>query len=500
MGHKKTTKQYIEEANLKHNFFYSYDATDYIGAKSPITITCPIHGNKEVQAANHLNGSGCNECGKKKSIEKRRLNKKSLLVEFSKTHNNKYDYSKVEYFGLHSQIKIICPVHGDFFQEANVHKSGSGCTKCGIESKIDKLSMSKDEFITKLQNVHGNKYDYKEMDISDGIANTPFIKIKCKKHNHLYSVSTRNHLNNAASGCKHCRSLGPSLEEIELFEFIRSIVPSDIKIIQNDRSLIRPKEIDILIPAMNIAFEYCGIYWHSEKMNISKKYHLEKTKKCNAANINLIHIFNNEWLKKNSIVKSRIRNLLKCNTIKKLNARDLKIKRIDNKVKSSFLIENHIQGDVPSNINYGLYDINNELLTIMTFGKSRYNKSADFELLRLASKTNTVVRGGASKLFNAFIKEYNPISIVSYSDKRWNNGVVYKTLGFNYINSSSPNYFYFKDGSIKLESRIKYQKHKLRKMLKNYDSNKTEWENMKINGYNRIWDCGNDVFMWHNKN
>ena len=43
---------------------------------------------------------------------------------------------------------------------------------------------------------------------------------------------------------------------------------------------------------------------------------------------------------------------------------------------------------------------------------------------------------------------------------------------------------------------MKYQKHKLQNILENFDKDLTEWHNMKNHGYDRIWDCGNDVWFW----
>jgi uncharacterized protein YtpQ (UPF0354 family) len=112
---------------------------------------------------------------------------------------------------------------------------------------------------------------------------------------------------------------------------------------------------------------------------------------------------------------------------------------------------------------------------------------------------DSTVVGGASKLLRAFIKEHPPKPIVSYSDRRWNTGGVYKQLGFEYSHTSAPNYFYFDTmgDTEKLLSRHNFQKHKLSSKLEIFDPSLTEWENMRMNGYDRIWDCGNDVFVYH---
>jgi hypothetical protein len=128
----------------------------------------------------------------------------------------------------------------------------------------------------------------------------------------------------------------------------------------------------------------------------------------------------------------------------------------------------------------------------MSFGKNRFASDVEWELIRFASKQNVNVVGGASKIFKHFRNNYEG-GIVSYSDRRYSVGNMYKTLGFQFSHFSQPNYFYFKD-SLNLESRQKYMKHKLPNLLEKFNSSLTEWENMVVNGYNRIWDCGNSVW------
>jgi hypothetical protein len=113
-------------------------------------------------------------------------------------------------------------------------------------------------------------------------------------------------------------------------------------------------------------------------------------------------------------------------------------------------------------------------------------------MLRFVSKQNVNVVGGASKLLKYFRNNFEG-GVVSYSDRRYSNGDMYKTLGFQFSHNSSPNYFYFKNPAF-LESRQKYMKHKLPTLLETFNPSLTEWENMANNGYNRIWDCGNSVW------
>ena len=130
----------------------------------------------------------------------------------------------------------------------------------------------------------------------------------------------------------------------------------------------------------------------------------------------------------------------------------------------------------------------------MTFGKCRFDKKHEWEMLRFCCKLGYHVPGAAGKLLKHFERTYRPKSLVSYADRRWSQGGLYKALGFRCAGKSAPNYWYFKTRTNALLSRLNFQKHKLKGILENFDPAKSEAENMKANGYYRIYDCGNMVF------
>jgi hypothetical protein len=295
--------------------------------------------------------------------------------------------------------------------------------------------------------------------------------------------------------CEICNPLDNKTLENELFKYISSIIPDNVTIKRNDRTVLFGKELDIYIPFKKLAFELNGLYWHSENgRKIGKFYHLNKLKSCIDHGINLIHIFENEWNYKKDIVKSVIKNLFGY-TSEKIYARDCIINNVNEHDKNEFLTKNHLQGKDNSSIRYGLY-YKNELVSIMTFCKSRFDKKIQYEMYRYCNKLNTSIVGGASKLFSHFKKEYSPESIVSYNDRRYFDGMVYKQLGFEFIKNTSPNYWYIDKDYKSLFNRIGFQKHKLKKLLTTFNPDLTEWENMKMNGFDRIWDCGNGKWVW----
>jgi endogenous inhibitor of DNA gyrase (YacG/DUF329 family) len=299
--------------------------------------------------------------------------------------------------------------------------------------------------------------------------------------------------------CTKCSGIttSRSIKEIKLFEFIQELIPNE-KVLKNITSIIRtdknrPSELDIYLPDRNLAFEFCGIYYHNEDHR-GEKYHLTKMLKCQEKNIRLIQIFEDEWDFRQDTVKHRIRHILKCNDTSVIYARKCHIQEIDAKTARDFCENYHIQGYAQSSIKYGLYN-NNNLVAVMTFSipskaKGQRIKRNDFwELSRFCSKQSVV--GGASKLFKHFLRNNNPEEIISYSDLRWNTGNLYNILGFVHDHDSRPNYWYVK--SDKREGR-KYR-YNLRK--REYeDVSKTERQLREADGWKRIYDCGNSVWKF----
>ena len=343
-----------------------------------------------------------------------------------------------------------------------------------------------------------NRLTFKNLNINILEKKDETYIIKCE-HEHVYEINKdllKNRLRFNVEICTICNPIDnhQSNKENQLFKFIRENYNN--KIIKSDRKILSGKELDIYLPDLNLAFEFNGLYWHNE-LNKENKYHLMKTNLCENKNIQLIHIWEDNWLYKQEIVKSMILNKLG-KTKNKIMARKCEIKEIDNnKLIRQFLDENHLQGFVGSKIKIGLF-YDNELVSIMTFGKkriamgNRINNDGEYEMLRFCNKLNTQIIGGASKILSYFIKTYQPKSILSFADRRYSIGNLYKKLGFEYIGNSKPNYWYFKTNKLKKYHRFNFRKDILVKA--GYDSNKTEKQIMSENNYYHIYDSGNLKF------
>ena len=384
-----------------------------------------------------------------------------------------------------------CPKCGKPLKFKNRFVGYSPCPCTELERSQE--TRAKTYLVRLPQLIDASRYEILEYPtrLSDG------LKIRCKKCGKETTVRVNNGrmntMNHNTLLCKHCEQFnGTSRTEKDIVDFIHSIVPHD-NILENDKRVLGGKELDIYIPERKLAFEYDGLYWHSDEDGDTKK-HLVKTEGCESNGIHLVHIFENEWMEKREIVKSRIRNLLGSHD-ETVYARYCEVKPVRGKESLEFQWMNHIQGGVNSKVNFGLYRAG-ELVSLMTFSKPRFNRKCEWELVRFCNKLNYHVPGAASRLLKHFEREYHPKSMVSYADRRWSmnsESTLYHRLGFKLDSTSAPNYWYVKGGE--LFNRIQFQKHKLRDILEKFDESKSEWKNMQDNGYGRIFDCGNLVFV-----
>lgn len=324
------------------------------------------------------------------------------------------------------------------------------------------------------------------------INNRSKLKFICP-NNHEHTIRYRDWLNGVR--CGMCDQSKISIQENDLKMFIRSL---GVDIEDNNRSIIHPLELDIIIPSKKIAIEYCGLYWHTEQKGKDKKYHLNKLNRCNDAGYKLITILEDEWVNKNNIVKSRLKHILGL-ADKTIYARKCKVSEITPSDARKFVDMYHIQGYTGSSVKLGLYHGVN-LVAVMTFAKGSISKGnstnqGEYELSRFC--TSCKVIGGAGKLFKHFLKNYNCKQIFTYADLRWSNGNLYEVLGFNFISQTQPNYWYIIKPQTR-SHRFGYRKNVLSKRLNTFDPTITEYQNMLNNGYDRIWDCGNLKYNYIN--
>lgn len=257
----------------------------------------------------------------------------------------------------------------------------------------------------------------------------------------------------------------------------------------NDRSIIAPLELDIVIPDKKLAIEFNGSYWHSEACldhEVARLKHLEKTRMCQNAGYRLFHIFEHQWKERESQILNFLKSILSiCD--KSVFARKC---QLTNDSCREFLDKNHIQGYGNRTIQYFNLIFENRIVGTMTASSHhRQNANDDVVVLnRLCFEDGIQVTGGASKLFSAFTKwakENNYKSIVSWSDNLWTEGNVYKQLGFIMEQEYAPDYFYWD-----IKKHIAMSKQSQQKKKVNCPDELTEYDWCKSRGLYRIWDCG----------
>ena len=411
-------EEFIQICTIKHSNKYDYSKVEYVNKTTLVCIICPIHGEFYMTPRNHMMGQGCPKCSG------RGLSKDEVLQKAKLIHGDKYDYSKVVFTKMHDKVTIICPIHGEFQQTLSKHISKKqGCPKCGVIKRSAEKLMDANVFFEKAKLIHNNKYDYSDS-IYQGM-NHPFSYM-CPIHGKI-TQRPFDHLR--GYGCLKCANLF-SKKENELYEFLQEYY-HDVQ--RGNRTILNGKEVDIYVPSKNIAIEYNGLRWHSELFNKDKWYHLNKTIECNQNGVKLLQIFEDEFINHQEIVLNKIQHILNINKTNKIKiyGRKCCVEVIDNKTAQSFLDEYHIQGFTPSTVYLGAV-CNKQLIAVMAF-KEETKGSNKWELTRFASDYNFICCGLGGKLFQWFVKHYNPTEVKSFADRRWTldkNDNLYVKLGF----------------------------------------------------------------------
>ena len=376
--------------------------------------------------------------------------------------------------------------------------------KYGVDN-VFSLRRSKESRLIKQREESVNLWKNRGLDIEYTDHETIIVKNGCPIHGDIemdyrtFRNRTKEERINSSTLCPACNPIHSySGAEVQIAKFLDSF---GIFYIANDRKTIAPLELDFYIPDKNLAIEFNGIYFHNEEMK-DKFYHQNKSQRCKEHGIQLIQIWEDDWINKKEIILSMLK--MKLGLINnKIYARNCLVEHITSEQMREFLELNHVQGSVNAKYKYGLFKKDShELVAVMTFGSMRrvlgvITKEArkKVELYRYCSKLNQRVIGGASKLLKFAEEELkkNGIDlIITYAKCDWSVGNLYKQLGFNQISCTQPNYKWVNSkGDVK--PRYRCRKDQLIKM--GYNKMMTETEIMHMRGYHRCWDSGNLKFL-----
>lgn len=468
MKPKKTTEKFIEEAILIHGNMYDYSKVIYNGNRTKIIIICKIHGEFSQVPNSHLSQkAGCPHC----TPEKR---KKTYIRTYGVDNISKLDCVK-------NKKKETCLVNYGVDNPQKNHIIKNKTEKTNLD-RYGAKSPTQKHIIDKLQLLNDKNYIselYNNRNTALEIANK-------------LGVCQRTVLNYMISNDIDRNTYTVSSHEIQLQNFL---IENNIEFVSSDRKAIKPKELDIYIPSRKLAIELNGVYWHSLDASTdvpdNRKKHINKMEACLENEIELLQFNDTEWIYKQDIVKSMILN--KCGLSKnKIFARKCSIETPTKQEERIFFDNNHLQGFSNSSICYGLkYD--DEFVAMISFRTPRYNKEFDYEIIRIASKLNTNVIGGITKLFKHFLKNNENKTVITYADRRYSSGNIYKQLGFAFIHNSNIGYKWCKNNI--LYNRVQFQKHKLKDKLEIFDETFSESQNMFLNGYRKLYDCGQAVYV-----
>ena len=321
---KKLTKEiFIERAREIHGDKYDYSKVEYVNSCTKVCIICPVHGEFWQEPSSHIRGNGCPKCGFKTGSGKRTKSTDYFISEAKRIHGNRYDYSKVKYINAHTKVCIICPVHGEFWQEPSNHLNSNGCYSCGRDNFAKTHNKSVDCFISEAKQIHGDRYDYSKVEYKNALT---AVCIICPVHGEFWQRPIE-HLRGC--GCPVCneshleRDIRLLLEEKKI-NYIYQCKKKNLK-------WLGKQSLDFYLPKYNIAIECQGeqhfrpinYFGGKDKFELVEKNDFLKQELCKNNNIIVFYFTNvaiknvneniynknNFFVDKNELINKLIKNL-----------------------------------------------------------------------------------------------------------------------------------------------------------------------------------------------
>lgn len=317
---------------------------------------------------------------------------------------------------------------------------------------------------------------------------------RCKEKEHVWEAVVYSRTGTSNAKCKRCSGSSPVSEaEVLITEYIKSIEPSEV--LSSNRSVIG-KELDIYIPNKKIAIEYNGLYWHAEKQGKDKTYHYNKWLACKEKGIQLIQIWEDEWINNPELIKRMLKVKLGLLTNEpKIFGRQTFVKQIAAEDARLFLNEYHIQGYASGKYYLGLFSkVEEKLVAVLVL---RVETSSENSLLISRYATSLKVVGGFTKMLSYILKTFSPNKLVTFSDNNISKGDLYNKSGFISDKILPPDYMY-----VVGKQRIHKFNYRLKRFRDDpdllFDETKTERELAILNNIDRVWDSGKVRWVYQN--
>jgi len=408
-----------------------------------------------------------------------------LNKEYSKTNPTR----STEILANHSKkVWWLCKNNPEHSWEATPHqrnRTKSGCPFCaGIKvdpSRKNSLLHQFPELASEWhEDNHGNPEDYM-------VSAKYRAKWRCNMCSRVWSTGVYHRA--SGQGCRHCNTTGTSKIEQELYSFIHTLQPTA----QNSvTGVVPPYELDVYIPETRQAFELDGIFWHSEKYK-DRHSHANRLRACEASGVQLIQIWEDEWLYHREAVERMIKHKLNMSTDSKINTRKCSMESVSYDRASTFLQANHIQGAARGTVYAMLVSPEGEDVAVLV-AKQKSKLNGAFYLERYA--TSARVPGGMPKLMKYVENLYEVDEWITFADLRVSTGDLYLKTGFVLDKTLPPDYTYLRRGARRREHKFNYRKDRFNRDpdLKTIPG-LSEKELAALNGMFRVWDAGKSRYV-----
>lgn len=449
-----------------------------------LTWLCPSgHGKYEASMAKRYEGQGCPICaGNRLTVGVNDLN--TVRPDIAKqwdTEKNDIAPSQISVGNSTRKSWWICD--RDHSYQATVAKraSGTGCPFCANK----KVLVGFNDLLTIRPDVAARWHPEKNGDKTPEMFSfrSGFVAWWMCEKGHEWQSDIDHQ--SGGNSCPRCANIVSNAEQ-EISDYIASIL-GDIEVRTSVRNVIYPKELDIYIPEKGVAFEFNGLYWHSESSGKGRFYHYDKWKACKDKGIQLVTIWEDEWTSKREIVKSMISYKLGVSSSKRVFARKTDVIDVNDKSKArDFLDTYHIQGSSSASKYIGLVDDQGDLVAVSAWTKN----GNTLYLERFATSCSVV--GGMGKLLKkgvALAKDLGCDAIVTFADHQVSDSGLYETLGFREDKELLPDYKYIIGSERKHKFGYRLKRFREDPMLQ-YVDGMTERELAQLNGIDRVWDCG----------
>jgi hypothetical protein len=481
--HGKGTYLTYDEFNRINPSIYHIEPWDgYQGTSITLSFICPTHGRFNSSISRITRGDKCAKCPRKLKLA---YTTDEWISKCREIHCDKYEYSNTIYDGSYNQVTIICPMHGEFTQQAIVHSTGHGCPECAKDEVRLQRAYTTIDFINTASAVHNNKYDYSKT-VYTGIRDK--LLITCPIHGDFTQVASYHTAGNGCQKCGNSKIVSQSLPEFEISEFLSVHNIAHLHPVHIDGI-----EIDIYMSEHNIGIEFNGCYWHSCNDTIDDHYykhkHINKSSFALSHDIQLLHVTETEWQNpvKQLAWKSHILRLT--NNLHTISDDYINIISIDSDVGRDFINNNCISQYIDASHCYGI--IHDDVL-VAVCGTSIVGEHA--KILQYAIKNDIDVANGLRHIISKLCNDYDTIVTLSATVPfNLSIGSDFTDNGFTLSNISEPNGYYWRSNM----KHVIPEADMCANVLSNHcivDTSKTIHENAYIAGFRMIWDCGNLLF------